>query len=322
MKKLLFFLCLSSLIACAQDQEKLKGLSFVGSRNLPSDEDWEKISQVGANSVTLMPYAYSKSGDSNLISSTSWQWRGESFSGTDSIIAHAKKLGLRVILKPHLWIMDGEYTGKMTFPNKESRFAWNKQYISYIVRFAALADKHELAIFCLGNEMESLWTESPEDFEKLIKECRKVYSGKLVYAANWDEYHKFPYWNLLDYIGVNAYFPLKNKDLAADHWATINKDLAQFSEKIGRKIIFTELGYRSIENPFKEPWVSDTPEAESQEMQALAWEIFFENAWNQDYLLGVFVWKWFPNFSGDRRKHGFTPQHKLAEKTIAKHFKR
>ncbi len=39
---------------------------------------------------------------------------------------------------------------------------------------------------------------------------KQTYHGKLTYAANWDDYKKFPFWEKLNYIGVDAYFPLSS----------------------------------------------------------------------------------------------------------------
>jgi hypothetical protein len=42
------------------------------------------------------------------------------------------------------------------------------------------------------------------------QENKKNLLGKLTYAANWDDFDKVPFWNELDYIGIDAYFPLSN----------------------------------------------------------------------------------------------------------------
>jgi hypothetical protein len=47
-------------------------------------------------------------------------------------------------------------------------------------------------------------------------EIRKIYTGKLTYAANWDDFDKVPFWKELDYIGIDAYFPLS--DAATTKW--------------------------------------------------------------------------------------------------------
>jgi hypothetical protein len=48
-------------------------------------------------------------------------------------------------------------------------------------------------------------------FPDLIKKVRAVYSGKLTYAENWDCIDKVLFWDQLDYIGVDAYFPISKK---------------------------------------------------------------------------------------------------------------
>ena len=52
------------------------------------------------------------------------------------------------------------------------------------------------------------------DFEHALR-----YSGKLTYAANWGAidqnvggYQNVPWWNQLDYIGIDAYFPIASQN--------------------------------------------------------------------------------------------------------------
>lgn len=326
MKQLLFYaLCLPFLMACAQNQkessEKLRGLSFVGSRSLPTEDCWTQVQLTGANCVSLMPYAYTKVGTDTLVSSTQWQWSGESLQGVEMSVLQAKNKGLMPIIKPHLWIMGGGYTGTMTFNDSASRHLWNAQFIQYIKSFAVLSEKHQLPYFILATEMQSMWQESPEDFLALIDTCRAAYHGKLIYAANWDEYNQLPHWDELDVIGINAYFPLENAEKARQNWAVLKKEIPAFAKRFNKPVMFTEIGYRSIANPFAEPWVSDTDEPISEDAQAKAWQIFFEEVYKEPWLRGVFVWKWFPHFKEDHKKTGFTPQGKKAELIIARYFR-
>lgn len=308
-----------SLAACSQEQ-KIKGLSLVGASRLPDESTWLGIQNLGANAVTLMPYAYSEKGDSKLISYTDWQWVGESYQGIISCSAKAQSLGLQVMIKPHIWIVRGGFTGTMSFDSPEKRKAWNQQYIDYITRFAALADSLGHQSFCLATEMESMWKESPEDFQKLIRSVRKVFKGQITYAANWDEYNRFPFWDRLDVIGIDAYFPLGSEKEASKRWKDHWRQIEALSDSLNKKVLFTELGYRSTENPFAEPWVSDTDVPVSETAQSQAWKIFFDELWNEDALLGVYVWKWFPNMKKPRENNGFTPQGKDAEAVIKHQF--
>ena len=44
----------------------------------------------------------------------------------------------------------------------------------------------------------------------IIKETREIFEGQLTYAANFDNYMFVDFWDDLDFMGINAYFPLRN----------------------------------------------------------------------------------------------------------------
>jgi hypothetical protein len=106
----------------------------------------------------------------------------------------------------------------------------------------------------------------------IIGDVRKIYSGKLSYAANFDQYHDITFWSQLDIIGINAYFPLRgyrspnqcNSDcllaLLKRGWqetlGTIKSDLSKLG--VDKKpIVFTELGYTFRRHATLEPWAMD-----------------------------------------------------------------
>ncbi|TXC85398.1 glycoside hydrolase family 113 [Luteibaculum oceani] len=304
------------LLSCDAQQMMYKGVSLVGSVKLPSDTSWKEIKILGANSITLMPYSYANGETGEFRFNEDWKWDGESYEGIDSCIKAAKKYGLTPIVKPHLWLNPGGFTGHHQFPSPAIWAKWFNDYKKYIVQFAELSEKHKLPLFCLANEMQSLWQEHPAYFEDLIASCRAVYSGKLVYASNWDEYNRFPYWHLLDYIGVNAYFPLESPSKAPTKWKAYHQTMNSLSDSLNLPVIFTEIGYRSIENPWEKPWESYTEVPFNGESQSLAWNTFFEALQDQDYVAGVFVWKWFPRVKNKGKSLGFSPQYKKAENTI------
>jgi hypothetical protein len=112
--------------------------------------------------------------------------------------------------------------------------------------------------------LKRLWVE-------LIQELRTVYSGPLTYAANFDQYHEVTFWKELDYIGINAYFPLRAKPsteldptalypVLEDAWVDILQGIENFRQQEGldsQPVIFTELGYTFRLNSTIEPWASD-----------------------------------------------------------------
>lgn len=105
-------------------------------------------------------------------------------------------------------------------------------------------------------------------WKKLIKSVRGAYKGKLTYAANFDNYQEVAFWKQLDFIGINAYFSLRDanttytdsaklKEQLKDGWEQVFSDIESYtaSKQLKDKpLIFTELGYISRENATIEPW--------------------------------------------------------------------
>jgi hypothetical protein len=106
------------------------------------------------------------------------------------------------------------------------------------------------------------------EWRELIQKVRGVYDGKLTYAANFDQYQQVGFWSELDFIGINAYFPLRERfDLDPslfeatfrDSWLGILDDLERFrrANDLEQPAIFTELGYRTRAGSTLDPWAGD-----------------------------------------------------------------
>jgi hypothetical protein len=104
----------------------------------------------------------------------------------------------------------------------------------------------------------------------LIEHTRSLYTGTLTYAANFDQYESVGFWNRLDLIGVNAYFPLRRRllpgsderDLAAHLTAGWTRELSRLDAFRGARgleryrVLFTEIGYVRRANSTIEPWAA------------------------------------------------------------------
>jgi len=290
--------------------------------------------------ITLVPFAGQKYHNSSSIS---YRKRRGGEQDRDSILQNqitlARQFGFKVFLKPHIWILDpsdGKWRSDI-FPNNDEEWElWKTGYTSFILNQAKIAEKTNTEMFCIGTEFTRLTLEKPEYFEGLIKEVRKVYSGKLTYAANWyQEYEQITFWEDLDYIGIQAYFPLVNNlnpstDEIVLGWNKYLPKLESFSTKYNRKILFTELGYKSTPEAAKEPWhwidhESLDQEILSYETQSNAYAAFFKSVWIQNWFEGVHFWQLRSDRKGresPKRKFDFTPQGKPAEKVIANGFKK
>ena len=60
-------------------------------------------------------------------------------------------------------------------------------------------------------------TDCPDDWRRLISKFRELCPGPLTYAVNWwGDYDVVEFWDELDYIGINAFFPLTLEEEATD----------------------------------------------------------------------------------------------------------
>ena len=173
-----------------------------------------------------------------------------------------------------------------------------------ILHYAELAEETGMESLCIGTELYATTTSQPDRWRALIKEIRKVYSGQLTYAANWyKEFEEITFWDDLDFIGIQAYFPLSKDDLPSktelmSSWKGHNKSLKAVADKFNKKIVFTEIGYKNTACAAKEPWTWPQQVDENiqvaDEMQEICYQALFESTWNEPWFDGMFIWKWFP----------------------------
>ena len=175
-------------------------------------------------------------------------------------------------------------------------------------------------VFCLGTEFSNFAMSRPSYWLGLIDTVRSIYAGKITYAANWDVYDDIVFWNKLDYIGVDAYFPISEEqtpsvDVVEASWLEdVLPTMEEVSDNFGKQVIFTEFGYRSVDYAGKEPWNSEADGNVNLEAQQNAYHGMF-NAFDQvHWFEGGFVWKWHVDqaAAGGEADDNFTPQNKPA----------
>lgn len=100
-------------------------------------------------------------------------------------------------------------------------------------------------------------------WERMIYELRGVYNGKMTIAANFDNYQEVQFWDKLDFIGINAYFPLRQLGEKPSYpvlrasWDRILEDALAFRDSMGiprHPFLFTELGYGRHSGSTFTPW--------------------------------------------------------------------
>ena len=289
--------------------------------------DVNPVKKVSANYVALMPFGFIKTLDTPKIRfNSNKQWFGETEKGVAQYAEQFKKNNIKAMLKPQIWVWHGEYTGFIEMKTEENWKILEDSYREFILFYAKVAQKTKIEILCIGTELEKFVMKRPKYWKKLITEIKKVYSGKLTYAANWDEFKRVPFWNQLDFIGVDAYFPLSDKKSPSVEdfekgWKPHKKEIIRIREKANKPVLFTEFGYRSIDFTAKEPWKSDRVEGNiNLEVQKNGLQAIYNQFWKEDWFHGGFIWKWFHkhNDVGGKKNNRFTPQNKPTEKLLRK----
>ncbi|MUP44732.1 glycoside hydrolase [Gramella sp. BOM4] len=328
----LILIIFSALCSCQAEfpKRKINGISLVASRDSLRTDHLEPIKKTYANAVALMPYAFMRDKENpELIFNIDRQWFGEREEGIEHSVALLKKANLRLMMKPHIWLRNGEFTGDLSFDSEDDWKTFENSYRDYILLYAGIAEKHHFELLCIGTELFNFVDQRPEFWKSLISEIRKNYHGKLVYAENWDKVNQTNIWQHLDFIGVDAYFPLSQAEAPTEAeivegWEIHKEMLEELSSEHDLPVLFTEYGYRSVDHALKEPWNSSRDSIQlNHNLQARALKVLYEEIWPEYWFAGGFLWKWHQDLEvGGLYDSQFTPQNKPAEKVVSEYYRR
>ena len=246
----------------------------------------------------------------------------------------AHRLGLKVMLKPHIWLdehRDERWRGTIEMADEDGWQAWFESYRRFILHYARLAAATEVELFCVGTELATTARQREADWRLTIARIRQAYGGPLVYAANWwGEYDQIAFWDALDYIGINAFFPLSDganpsMETLRHRARQVAEDIALLHMRTGKPVIFTEVGFRSVSGATIRPWAwpPDRELGVDVREQARAYEAVFSTFWSQPWFYGMYWWQWFSDLGrGGLRNAEFTPHRKPAEQILVDWFAR
>lgn len=307
--------------------EKINGVSLVSPPREITGDKLGDLKRVNAEWVAVIPYGFSEAKRPNVTFDHNRQWWGERTEGTCELIKFSKKHGLKVMLKPHVWVMGEGWTGDYKVETEEEWKKWENDFTIYILNHAAVADSLQVEMLCIGTEYRTPARERPQFWRGLIAKIKKRYKGKITYASNWDNYENITWWDEVDYIGIDSYFPLAegenpSLDEMKKGWEPIKEKLKAFSSKWDKPILFTEFGFQSVNGGAGKHWeVDKSTENANMEVQSNAYEATFQSVWEESWFAGGFFWKWhLTTFGAERNKTRFTPQGKPAEKIISKWY--
>jgi hypothetical protein len=321
-----FFPCLNARAGNTQ-----KGMCYVtwdrdSFMSPSSDLSIRKMKDTGVTHVAIVVTLFQDTARSTGIYSTN---RTPSDDSIRHAAEQARSLGLDIMLKPHVDILRSEgypaNRADIGFYNENNWIEWFKSYSEIILHYAAIADEIDAEVFCIGTEL-SFTAQKSSFWRKLIEKIRGRYKGDLVYAANWDNFESIDFWDALDYIGINAYFPLSDRYRTtvvemARTWKKWEMKIERLYRKFGKPVIFTEIGYASYPYAPIRPWENGYTGKADTFLQDKCYTAFFKSLWGKGWLAGVYWWHWTTNVnSGGENNRRYTPQNKPAERTVRSYY--
>ena len=292
------------------------------------DSSLDELVALGVDHVAVIPsFFQGRLGDTEFY----WEPSREAVDDqTRRVVEGAHARGLRVLLKPHLWLAerdDGAWRGEID-PSPEAWPAWAANYREALMHYAVLAEDLDVSGISIGSELTAVALGQPEFWRELAAAMRGEFSGALTYAANWDrEFEAITWWDAMDQIGVDAFWPLLDDPEATLTLAgctptmrSIRDRLEAVAARAGRPVLLTEIGYKSAVGAAYRPWEWHERQEPDPEGQAVIYRCIrdvFGDAPEPD-IAGIYFWIWYTSPTwGGLRNSDFTPRGKPAEGVLA-----
>jgi hypothetical protein len=268
-------------------------------------EELDELQGLGVNWVAIHPYA--RIGSDGSVGSTRQRIDpAEPPEWLARPVAEAATREMAILIKPHLayWGSPFRWRGDIQFEDAAERGRFWREYYDWILALAECT--RGATAFCIGTELDRMLADENE-WRELIRRVRGVTDARLTYASNWNRFAEVPFWDALDAIGIQAYFPLSDsespdaKELRAG-WERVLAPLRELHARTGKPIVFTELGYDASPDAARTPWSDgrrhhgdplpafESARALQERCLRVGLEVLDQE---QAWLRGAFLWKWF-----------------------------
>jgi Glycoside Hydrolase Family 113 len=264
----------------------------------------------GVDAVALVPYGGMQLGSPEVRGFGEYSWESDEGLRELSRLGHA--IGMKVLLKPGIWVR-GHFGGDIDFASEADREKWFENYCTFIEHYARLAAEIHADMFCVGGEFIRM-SRYDEEWRRLIANVRSNYPGPVTYAANFgEEFQNLKFWDALDYIGLQEYYPLPN-DLST---TALVKKVEVVQERFNKPVIFTEVGFPSVAGGNRRPWADGKRGEVDLELQARCYQALFQAFYDKPWFQGMYWWKVGSNGFGGPGDTSLTPWDKPAMQVIS-----
>lgn len=288
-----------------------------------SDALLDALEPMGVNWVSLTPFARIWSLRSTQILMDFEAPYEENRAAVARMVDQAHAHGMKVLIIPHLWVETDGWRGEIDPGSPEGWAAFQESYRAFVLAWARDAEAANADALSIGVECKSWSWRFPAFWRSFIAEVRREFSGYLTYSSNWDEVDNVVFWDQLDLVGINAFYPLADHHGASfaeyvEGARRARENVAESARALSMPILFVEVGYTTRQDAAIEPWLwpdnmQNVVYDEREPTRALAaiFEVFLPQRW----FTGFFVWRYYANLDdvSQERIFGFSPHGKLAE---------
>ncbi|RHA42289.1 glycoside hydrolase family 113 [Cellulomonas rhizosphaerae] len=204
-------------------------------------------------------------------------------------VARARRLDLKVCLKPVVNVADGTWRAYIGFfdwdvPGEPSWAQWFAAYREFIVHHAQLAAELQVEMFCIGCEMVRADSQEAH-WRELIADVREVYDGLVTY--NCDKYQEdhVTWWDAVDVISASGYYPTGS-------WPEQLDRIGAVVEREGKPFLFIEAGCPSREGSPERPNDWALVGAPSERAQAEYLDEMLSACAERPWVGGFMLWDW------------------------------
>jgi len=271
-----------------------------------------QIASLGGDSVVIIPFLWQGGPAATEVV----QGGDLDPAGLGTIIRQAREAGLKVLVKPHLWVEGG----RVESAQGRDDAAWKRWFTAYARQVAGIGRIAQDA----GAEAMATGTSLSRsilrpEWRQVIEETRAAFKGRLIHVAHsLEEAEAIPFWDRLDGIGLRLYTPL-GRDDGPEEWAPVMRREAERMDRLAarwrKRVWVAELGIRSAAGAARRP--ADTVEelrAPADPRVQAEVLVRWLRVLDRPSVEAVLIWRWFTDPArGGPQDTDYTLQGKLAE---------
>jgi hypothetical protein len=290
----------------------------------------DELVRLGVNAISITPFGRIWSLHSTQISRDFELPFEQSRASVMQLVGDAKARGMKVLIVPHLWVETSGWRGEIDPGSDAGWLAYQKSYREFVLGWAEVAQRAGADALSIGVECKSWSGRFGPYWMALIADLRAAFAGQLTYSSNWDEADDVLFWDQLDFIGINAFYPLADRESAsyasyADGAARAVDRALALGRLVAKPVVFVEIGYTTRRDAAVQPWLwpDDMRDVVIDEWeQARALSALLGAAITQPAFRGLFVWRYYANLDdvSQEANWGFSPHGKLAERLLSNVF--